>query len=183
MYINHFLKAWPPRASIQFLVSCMVSTKSKLPMFYFTARGIQTQLFAIAIKHMFLKFRSIHGKTSVLESVFNKVTELQAGNFIKNRRQYRCFSVNIAKCLRTAFLLSTFSGWFYRCSIKKPVPKNFAKFTKTYHHRSPFYSRCSPRTCNFIKTEDVLLWILWNFSEKYYEEQRLLLDDAWCCGK
>ena len=73
-------------------------------MFYFNARGIQTQLFANAIKHMFLKFHSIHGKTSVLESVFNKVAELKAGNFIKNRLQHRCFPVNIAKCLRTAFL-------------------------------------------------------------------------------
>ena len=39
-------------------------------------------------------------KTPVLKSLFNKVADLQASNFIKKR----CFPVNIAKILRTPIL-------------------------------------------------------------------------------
>ena len=52
------------------------------------------------------KLRNIHRKTSVLESLFNKVTGLQACNFTKKRLQHRRFPENIAnyfeKHLRTA---------------------------------------------------------------------------------
>ena len=37
----------------------------------------------------------------MLESLFNKVEELKACNFIKKRLQHSYFSVNIAKPLRT----------------------------------------------------------------------------------
>ena len=40
----------------------------------------------------------------MLESLFNKVSCLKACNFIKKRLQHRCFSLNIAKSLRTPFL-------------------------------------------------------------------------------
>ena len=46
---------------------------------------------------MFLKFRNIHSKISVLESLVNNVVELQACNFIKKWLQDMCFPVNIAK--------------------------------------------------------------------------------------
>ena len=72
---------------------------------------------------MFLKFCNILSKTSVLESLFNKVAERQVCNYIKKWLQHRCFPVNIAKFLKTAFLFNTSSGWFYRCSIKKLFPK------------------------------------------------------------
>ena len=39
----------------------------------------------------------------MLESLFKKVTGLEARKSIKRRLQYRCFPVNIAKFLRTAF--------------------------------------------------------------------------------
>ena len=38
----------------------------------------------------------------MLESFFNRVSGLQACNFIKKRLQNRCFSVDIAKFLRTS---------------------------------------------------------------------------------
>ena len=41
---------------------------------------------------------------SVLESLFNKISGFQAGNFIEKRLQHRCFPVNVTKLLRTAFL-------------------------------------------------------------------------------
>ena len=49
------------------------------------------------------EFCHIHGKTLVLESYFNNVAVLKDCNFIKKRTQHRCFPVNIAKFLRTAF--------------------------------------------------------------------------------
>ena len=48
-------------------------------------------------------------KITVLESLFNKVSGLMACNFIKKRLQDRCFPVNIATFLRTAF--------FYRAPL------------------------------------------------------------------
>ena len=39
----------------------------------------------------------------MLESLFNKVSDLKGGNVIKKRLQHRCFLVNIAKFLRTPF--------------------------------------------------------------------------------
>ena len=45
-----------------------------------------------------VKFRNIHRKIPVLESLFNKVSGVQACRFIKSRLQLRCFPVNsIAK--------------------------------------------------------------------------------------
>ena len=40
----------------------------------------------------------------MLESLFNKVADLQPCNAIKKRLQHRCFPVNIAKSLRTPIL-------------------------------------------------------------------------------
>ena len=42
---------------------------------------------------------NIHKKTPVLESIFNKIADFQACNFIKKWLQHRCFPVNIAKFL------------------------------------------------------------------------------------
>ena len=53
------------------------------------------------------KFRYIHRETPVLEFLFNKVVDVQACNFIKNRLQHRYFPVNIAQFLRTTFLKNT----------------------------------------------------------------------------
>ena len=50
----------------------------------------------------FRKFRKIHRKRLMLESLFNKVADRKAYNLIKKRLQHRCFPVNIEKFLRTA---------------------------------------------------------------------------------
>ena len=44
----------------------------------------------------------------MLDSLFDKVRELQACNFIKKRLQHWCFPGNIAKCLRIALLTEYF---------------------------------------------------------------------------
>ena len=55
-------------------------------------------------KQLLLKFVcNIHRKTPVLESLFNKIPDLQACNFIKKRLQHSCFPVNIAKFLKIPF--------------------------------------------------------------------------------
>ena len=49
-------------------------------------------------------FAIFTGKVPVLESLFHKIAGLKICNFIKKRLQHRCFLVNIAKLLRTAFI-------------------------------------------------------------------------------
>ena len=53
----------------------------------------------------------------MLESLFNKVVDLKAWNFIKKRLEHRCFPVKLAKFLRTTFLQNTSGGCFWRCFI------------------------------------------------------------------
>ena len=50
------------------------------------------------------KFRNIHRKAPVLDSLFNKVVGVKACNFIKKRFQHRYFSMSIAGFLRTLIL-------------------------------------------------------------------------------
>ena len=45
--------------------------------------------------------------TPLLESLFNKVTGLQACNFIKRRLQHKCFHVKFAKFFRASFFYRT----------------------------------------------------------------------------
>ena len=54
-------------------------------------------------KRCFEKFRKIHSRTPVLESLLYKIARLTTCNLIKSRLQHRSFSVNIAKLLRIAF--------------------------------------------------------------------------------
>ena len=58
----------------------------------------------------FQKFRNIHWKRSVLESLFNKVTGLQTCNFIRKTLQHRCFPVNITKFLRAPILQNVWTA-------------------------------------------------------------------------
>ena len=111
-------------------------------MFYFNERDIQTYSFtgveaAIrnAIKNMFLKFRNTLSKISVLESLFNKVAELQVCNFIKKWLQHTLYPVNIAKeqlFYRTPTVVGS------QVLYKKSCSQKFYNFTKMYLHRSPF---------------------------------------------
>ena len=55
------------------------------------------------------KFHKFHRKNSVLESLCNKVTNLQGCDFIKKRLQHRCFPVKCAKFVRTPISQNTYS--------------------------------------------------------------------------
>ena len=65
---------------------------------------LQKQPPEVIIKKRSWKFRNIHRKIPVLESLFNIVADDQDCNVIKKRLQHRCFFVNIAKSLRTPIL-------------------------------------------------------------------------------
>ena len=70
-----------------------------------TVTPLQKQPPVVFYKKADLKNFAIgHRKTPALESLFNKVADLQACNVIKKRLQYWCFPVNIAKSLRAAIL-------------------------------------------------------------------------------
>ena len=72
---------------------------------YFFLYKLKTSADVYRCSSKLVTFRNNHRKTPVLESLFNKVAHLKACSFIKKRLQHRCFHVNIAKFLRTAFFI------------------------------------------------------------------------------
>ena len=76
-----------------------------------------------------LKFRKFHWKTSVLESICNKVAGLKACNFIKKRLQHTCFPLKYAKFLRTPILKNICDDCF---STVDPVTFNDTSTTEIY---------------------------------------------------
>ena len=85
---------------------CLVSTKGRTYLNRSSHRRCSIK------KSCSKKFRNIHRKTPVLESLFNKVAELKACKFIKKKLQRRCFPVNIAKFLRAPILKNTWEWLF-----------------------------------------------------------------------
>ena len=83
----------------------------------------------------------------MLESLFNKNAGLQVYNFTKKRLKHRCFPVNIAKFLRTAFFIEHL--WWMLLN----------KISKLRH-----YSRQSN---TFTTTKDVVKPFLLNFFEQF----------------
>ena len=72
-------------------------------------------------KQLFFIILQNSKETPVLGSLFNKVAALKAYSFIKKRLQHRCFPVNIAKFLKTAFiylyilyLMLTIYSYYYK---------------------------------------------------------------------
>ena len=63
--------------------------------------------------------------------------QLRWNNFIKKRLQLRFFPMNIAKFLRTAFFRSSHQ----RCSYRKVVLRNFAKFRWKHLCQSLFFNK------------------------------------------
>ena len=61
-----------------------------------------------SVNKVFLKNRKIQRKSSMLESLFNRVAEAEA-----------CFPVNFAKLLRTHFLQSSSGGCYWSFWIKQ----------------------------------------------------------------
>ena len=84
----------------------------------------------------------------MFESLFNKVADLKACNFIQKRFQQKCFTVKFAKFLRVPNLehLRTtasvvFRSSHQRCSVRKGVHRNFTKFTGKHLCQSLFFKK------------------------------------------
>ena len=82
--------------------------------------------FKISFLKMFSFFK-YHRRTSVLESLFNKVRGIQACNFIKKRLQHRCFLVKLAP-----FLQNTSGGCFYLLSNIQLLSDSCEVFVPSY---------------------------------------------------
>ena len=72
---------------------------------YFFLYKLKTSADVYRCSSKLVTFRNDHRKTPVLEPLSNKVAHLKASSFIKERLQHRCFQVNIAKILITAFFI------------------------------------------------------------------------------
>ena len=72
---------------------------------YFFLYKLKTSADVYRCSSKLVTFRNNHRKTPVLEPLSNKVAHLKASSFIKERLQHRCFQVNIAKILITAFFI------------------------------------------------------------------------------
>ena len=82
----------------------------------------------------FIKFRNIQRKTPELEFLFNKFTGLEVCNFIKRRLQFSCFSLNIAKFLRTPILKNICERLLLR--VLKPTSCLFLYPVETFKNGS-----------------------------------------------
>ena len=86
----------------------MVSTK-----FYYDIRDTQEQFFTGVVAVLQQSYKtSILKKFAIFAGKY-LCWSLFLINFVKRRLQHRCFPVNIAKFLRTAFLQNTSGGCFY----------------------------------------------------------------------
>ena len=109
-------------------------------------------------------------------------------NFVKRRLQHRCFPVNIAKFLRTAFWWNTSGGCFYMCSIEKMFRKISQTSLECIVTGVLFLSSCRARTCNFVKIEGLVQVFCCKFSDisqnifMQNNFERLLLDVKRCWG-
>ena len=102
---------WSLKYFIQFFMQYITTTRSSRSQMFFE----------IGILRIFC---NTHRKTPVLESLLNKVVSLEASHFIRKRLKYRCFSVNIAKFLRTMFFKEHLR-WLLLCYI---FIRNFMRY-------------------------------------------------------
>ena len=119
------------------------------------------------------KFRNIHRKTTVLKSLFNKVAGI-AG---------KCFPVNIAKCLRTAFFIehlwwllldlaiSTFNALMQNTAKwSDTLTESHDKWCKIVNVRLNIlrhYVLCIIRLCSDVRIGFILLSLSWRRSLLY----------------
>ena len=89
-----------------------------------------------SMKKLFLKILQYSQKNTCVRVFFNENPGLQSCNFIKERLQHRCFSVNIAKFLRIPILKEIYERLFERFptwtnNIKSNIGSGEDTFSKT----------------------------------------------------
>ena len=101
--------------SICMTVTLINSSFTEIKINWCQVSRFQKQPFANVLQHRCSsKFLNIYRKTHVLESLFNKVTDL------KEKLQQRCFPLNIAKLLRAAFFIEHL-WWLHQYCGKKAL--------------------------------------------------------------
>ena len=80
-------------------------------------------------RKVFKNFCNIHRKTPVLDSLCSKVASLEACKFINKRLQHKCFPMNIANFLRTAFFMEHL--WQLLFKVMFETCQNFTMKNKT----------------------------------------------------
>ena len=104
----------------------------------------------------FQNFCKLHRKTSVLESLFNKVAGLKARNPIKKRLQYRYFPVKFAKSQGAPFfteqlqwLLLRFNSCFQRSLGQKLMQLSPINTRSSWKKVSATIGVLWKKACNF----------------------------------
>ena len=108
-------------------------------------------------------FKIFTGKHLCWSLFFNKVAGLQACNFIKKRLQRKCFPLNIAKSLRTAFkehlwwilnknhcIISTSPNKHNNLSPSFDV-YSWQRVPNSLLYESPYIIACCPFFTNFVQ--------------------------------
>ena len=99
-----------------------------------------------SIKKLFLKVCQYSLETPVLESFFTQNARLQLQGVIKKKFRHRCFSVNIAKLLKTPILRKSVNDcfWIMRLFIHencKIVVKCFSTFARKYLYQCVLFNK------------------------------------------
>ena len=94
----------------------------------------------------------------------------KATTLLKQRLWHMCFHVNFAKYLKTSFRSS-----HGRCSVRKGILRNFAKFTRKLLCQGLFFNKVAGWNLQPYQKRDsgtgVFLWILRNFANTFFTEQ------------
>ena len=118
---------------------------------YACAEKQQKQSLEVFYKKGVLKsFVIFTGKQMCWSLFFDKVTDLQAGSclqdcsFIKKRFQHKCFSVNVAKCLRTPILKNICEQLPLKQLFSKRLMSNYFCLLNFYQNEKYcFYIECT----------------------------------------
>ena len=77
--------------------------------------------------YIFLKFRNIHSEISVLESLLNKVAELQACNVIKKTTPTQVFSCEYCEVFKNSFFIEHLRWLVLQVLYKNSCSQGFCK--------------------------------------------------------
>ena len=133
-----------------------------------------------------LKYPNIYRKTTVLDSLFNNVPGLQTSNFIKKWLQHRCFPVNFANFLRTAFSIEHL-WWRVLCLLEREEEESVEQRSK----EKCFKLKKKMKTCkckyNYVNIIELLTLFFFYFFFKFSFLQFLyvhfLCFHSWQTGK
>ena len=141
------------------------------------------QPFANAINNIFLKFRNIHSEISVLESLLNKVAELQACNVIKKTTPTQVFSCEYCEVFKNSFFIEHLRWLVLQVLYKNSCSQGFCKLHENISSSGYFLIKIQAQNLQLYQNRRCFAVNFVKIPRAYNAEQRLLLNDKWCCGK